>query len=209
MLRGSWRSDDTKARAPKSRVRHGGPRAEVRCAGVRGPGGGAAPGASRHGLRTRPPPARLPRPTAHTARRRQGAGARAPVCFSEWTIKFRKFEKGGKIPPTPLWPPERGRLQPRPELGWPCARGGVAGARGWGSRWTCTRCTSTPSSRWSPAFSERYPPRAGQAGACVLPRCLRWDSCPRFSRLPPAALPPSLPASCSPLRPFSLSPSRA
>ena len=47
----------------------------------------------------------------------------------------------------------------------------MVGAPGWGSPWTCTRCSSTPSSRWSPASSERYSARLVSAGARVFPRC--------------------------------------
>lgn len=69
--------------------------------------GGAAPGA--------PGP---PRPRgSHTGRWRKGAGVWPPVCFSEWTIKFRKFEKGEKKKPRPFgrplldaWGPRRVRV---------------------------------------------------------------------------------------------------
>lgn len=64
------------------------------------------------------------------------------------------------------------------------------GARKWGSLWTCTRCTSTPSSRWSPASSERYSLHSGPAGARVLPRAAcAWPAvCAQDAGFPP--LPP-------------------
>ena len=91
--------------------------------------------------------------------------------------------------------------------------------RGWGSLWTCTKCTSTPSSRWSPASSERYPLHSHPSGARVLPgrvrppavcaRTLASRSCPLSP--PPFSLVPASPTplvySCPLFSPLVPSPS--
>lgn len=90
------------------------------------------------------------------------------------TIKFEKFEKGRESARPfgyGVWP----------ELGE--APGG--GCATWGSPWTFTRCSSTPSSRWSPASSERYP--SLRPGRCV--RC-------REPELRPSPPPPPPPTPC-------------
>lgn len=119
----------------------------------------AAPGACRAQTpESAPPPPEARRPHPAVA---EGGGARLPVCSCRRTIKFPKFEKGGKKPfPAPL----AGRV-------WAPAAAAEpgAGVRGWGSRWTCARCTSTPSSRWSPASSARYPPAPVRAAPAFPP----------------------------------------
>lgn len=89
------------------------------------------------------------------------------------TIKFEKFEKGRESARPfgyGVWP----------ELGE--APGG--GCATWGSPWTFTRCSSTPSSRWSPASSERYPSLRPE-------RCVRCRE-PELRPSPPPP-PPSAP----------------
>uniref|UniRef100_A0A5F9CDG4 PRELI/MSF1 domain-containing protein n=1 Tax=Oryctolagus cuniculus TaxID=9986 RepID=A0A5F9CDG4_RABIT len=161
--------DDTKAQAPEPRPlgvarwqlsRAGAARGADRSSGApliwRLPGPGSAcalPGPRALGRASRP---------GHPDRRlAEGGVGVAAVRFSQWSIKLRKFEKRGKSPrpfAAEAWRPAGpGRSSRRPALAEAWRARGGRGARPWGSRWTCTRCTSTPSSRWSPASSEKYP----------------------------------------------------
>lgn len=77
----------------------------------RGVGGGGA-GRPLAPPASTDPASAPPTPAAQTRTPAEGGGARRTVSFPEWTIKFQKFEKGGKKHPTPLWLLRRGRLRP-------------------------------------------------------------------------------------------------
>lgn len=135
----------------------------------------------------------------------------APVCFSEWTIKFRKFEKGEKKPHTTPHPFGRPGLDARgPGVAPVALRSRRRGRRaGMGVTVEVHQVYKYPFEQVVASFLRKVPAPLWPGRVCALPRWLRRAGCVRSSRPLTAPLPsPFLPAplffslrsSSSPLR---------